>query len=202
MKKICIVIISNMLIANLYCASEEKKPLSLPSEISNFVDCAYRGHMQSLFNKLQEPRYRIGAFFNRDASQAYMAFLNTGPRNVMHNFPALVTHADTLQQTMLDDEASAVSPLMHKALESKKDPTFWECLHTTLRITLKNKVKGITIYPTDLETLEQNAVTSEDPEKKSSTERQPDFVGALIVMIRMMEFNYQQDPEAFKALFQ
>lgn len=169
MKKICIVIISNMLIANLYCASEEKKPLSLPSEISNFVDCAYRGHMQSLFNKLQEPRHRGGAFFNRDASQAYMAFLNTGPRNVMHNFPALVTHADTLQQTILDDEASAVSPLMHKALESKKDPTFWECVHTTLRITLKHKIMGITICPTDLETLEHNSITTENPKDGYST---------------------------------
>ena len=200
MKKMFLYCVSSVLLQNIYCASDEKKALSFPSEISAHVDYEYKKHLIRVFESL-DPQQQNQRFFSRDASQAYIAFLNDGPRNVMDKFPELVKRADMLQQDIFANETSAaVALLVENASEGRKDSIFWECLHASLRITLKDKAKGIIIYPTDLETLEQNEVTTEDSKVRWSEERQPDFMGALIVMIRMMELNHQQNPDALEAL--
>ena len=93
-------------------------------------------------------------------------FLNDGPRHVMASYPQLVERADAIQQTILENDASPVTILMRSTLKKKTDPVFWKCLHACLRIELNEhyiiKVES-QIYPTDLETLEKNDITTLNP---------------------------------------
>lgn len=199
MKNLIFIQIALLLPQILVCADDSPKP-SLPSVISPLVSDTYqKAYLSKVFASLTSQVRRDGAFFSRDISQVYVAFLNDGPIKIMEKFPCLVDKANALQEKIFDCGQAPVSLLMHAA-PNNNDLLFWETLHTSLRIALKHAVPEIAILSSDKKTMKANTTASLNDKKKESILVQPDFAAALIVIIRMLEFHHQKNAESFKAM--
>ena len=162
MKRIIALCAASLIFQSNNCASSSEAPApKIPSEISGFVSIRYQDSLIKLFNSFKDPKHTSGAFQRRDVSQVYIAFLNDGPINVMTTFPGLLEYTDRLQQQITIDTSPDISALMRAAsLPDNKNRKFWESFHSSVRTCLAKRVRGITLYPTDAETMINNTIIS------------------------------------------
>jgi hypothetical protein len=185
MKKMFMCCVSTLLLQNIYCASGEKLTFSFPSEISDHVDRAYKNELNLIFCSL-EPFARSRECLVSDRRLIYIAFSKDGPNTIIHRHPELAEQADRLQQEILADKGSPFTLLMNNSSESERDHAFWENAFVCLRNTLKSKTGCNDEIPSE------GSITE-------SFETMP-FTKALVILVRFMELNYQQNPKIFEVL--
>jgi hypothetical protein len=201
-----------MVILSSHCASSSEKPkTTIPSEISLFVDLAqrrsiHRAYIQAsnVFNSyyglmcicdIEPAQCKCrNPHLSRAVVQDYLLLENIGAQR-LNKEPSIALLANILQEKVQEKMN------LNEAIpcDFTEKAAYWMQFHTQARSFLAQELEeAVSLKQTDAETMIANAKQSCSISLLETPPFQkPRFVAALVVIARLLEYNYRIDTDWF-----